>query len=87
MATGKPVIASKVGGIPEIIADGETGILIPPDNVDALKETMLKLIRNDLLTRQMGEHGRLRAEKLFNKDKTNEEIEHILDQLTEHTHK
>jgi glycosyltransferase involved in cell wall biosynthesis/ubiquinone/menaquinone biosynthesis C-methylase UbiE len=64
MAWGKPVIGCDAGGIPEIIEDGITGILIPPDNATALAEAIIKL-RDDQLRAKMGEKGRLRLENAF----------------------
>lgn len=77
MATGKPVIASNVGGIPEIVIDRETGILIPPEDSSALKEATLSLLKNESFIKKMGIFGRKRVETLFDKDKTNQKIEHI----------
>lgn len=69
MACGKPVIASDVGGLPEVVDDGETGFIIPPNNPKALAEKILILLNNQELAVKMGEMGRLRVEKLFS-DKT-----------------
>jgi glycosyltransferase involved in cell wall biosynthesis len=49
LATGTPVIATKVGGIPEIVRDGENGLLIPPANVDVLAASVDRLVRDDAL--------------------------------------
>jgi len=51
MAAGKPVIATAVGGVPELVQDGINGILVPPGNVRALAEAMLKLADDDLRER------------------------------------
>jgi glycosyltransferase involved in cell wall biosynthesis len=54
MAMGKPVIATRVGGIPDIIADGENGLLVPPGDVLALRRAMQHLVNDPLLCEQMG---------------------------------
>jgi len=53
-----PVVATRVGGIPEIIVDGETGILVELGNSEQLAQAILTLIENPALRRQMGERGR-----------------------------
>jgi len=54
MAAGLPVIASRVGGIPEIVQDGETGLLVEPGNPGALAESLLRLGNNERLRGSMG---------------------------------
>jgi len=61
MAAGRPAIASRIGGLPDIIADGETGLLVPPGDVEALRDAMQTLIDNPELRRQMGAAGRCRV--------------------------
>ena len=61
MAGGSPVIGSCVGGIPEIVVDGESGLLVPPGDVDALAAAMRRLIEEPALCEQMGEAARRRA--------------------------
>ena len=56
-AFAKPVIATKIGGIPEVVEDGKSGILIPPKNEQALTEAILKLMNNTALVRQMGAYA------------------------------
>ena len=62
---GKPVIASKVGGIPEIIEDGINGILVEPGNVDNLVNAIKKLHSNNNLVIEMGKNGRAKAENNY----------------------
>ena len=53
-----PVVATKVGGVPEVVLDGETGILVEPGSSEQLAQAILLLIENPTLRRQMGERGR-----------------------------
>ena len=61
MAAGLPVVASAVGGIPEIVRDGETGLLVPPGDADALAAALGRLLDDDGLRRRLGAAGRERA--------------------------
>ena len=65
MASGLPVIASNVDGIPEIVVDGETGILVPPKSPQELAEAVLILAKDPKRRREMGEAGRERVESHF----------------------
>ncbi|MDT0352275.1 glycogen synthase [Pseudonocardia charpentierae] len=65
MACGTAVVASKVGGIPEVVADGETGLLVPPDDPDALAESINALTRDRDRAKAMGTAGRERAQSQF----------------------
>ena len=66
MATGLPVIATRVGGVPELIADGVNGILVPPGGPQELAEAIDQLVRNPELRHRLGAAGRERAVKQFN---------------------
>ncbi len=65
MAMGKAVVASRVGGIPEVVEDGVSGLLVPPEKPAALAEAIIKLIENPGLRETMGQAGRIRVEKFF----------------------
>lgn len=64
-ASGLPVIATEVGEVPQIVANGETGILIKPKDVDGLVSAIEKLIAEPLLAKKMGEAGRKRIEQKY----------------------
>jgi len=64
-ASGLPVIASHIGGIPEIVFQGETGLLVDPEDVEGFGEAIVSLAENDNLRMQMGHRGRMRAEANF----------------------
>lgn len=68
MATGTPVIGSRVGGIPELIEDGERGFLVPPGNEPALAGKLNWILNNPEKARAMGECARVFAEQLFSTD-------------------
>jgi glycosyltransferase involved in cell wall biosynthesis len=65
MATGRPVIVSGVGGIPELIEDGVTGFLISPGDRKTLAARLRILLDNGDLRREMGHAGRRRVERNF----------------------
>ena len=61
-SAGKPVVASKVGGLPEMVEDGRTGYLVEPRDIQGLAEAVVKLLRNGELRRQMGVNGKNKIE-------------------------
>lgn len=65
MAAGKPVIATAVGGVPELVEHGRTGLLIPPGDVRALANGMNTLLRNEAMRLAMGHEGASKARRLF----------------------
>lgn len=65
MAHSKPVVACNAGGIPEVVVDGETGVLVPVDDPSALAEALLRLLRNEELCRRLGTAGRALYEEHF----------------------
>jgi len=70
MAAGKPVVATNVDGIPEIVHDGITGYLVPPRNPGALANAICTLLRDPVSGERMGKAGRARVEREFTIQKT-----------------
>lgn len=65
MLSGKPIVATRVGGIPEAVKDGKSGILVPPRDVDALRDSVLELLKNPEKRKELGERGKQRALQYF----------------------
>jgi glycosyltransferase involved in cell wall biosynthesis len=59
MAAGRATVATKVGGVPDVIEDGITGILVPPKEPTAMAAAILRLLKDNILRRSMGERARL----------------------------
>lgn len=83
MAARLPVIATAVGGTPELVVDGETGLLVPAADATALAEAIQHLLANHELRQAMGRQGRLRVEQKFSAAKAVKETtalyEHLCD--------
>ncbi|MBN1314732.1 MAG: glycosyltransferase family 4 protein [Anaerolineales bacterium] len=77
MAAGKPVIASHVGGIPEIVEDGETGLLVEPANPVELAKAITALLADDVRRKRMGQTGYIRARDYFNWDRVIAEVTEV----------
>lgn len=58
MASGTPVVASRIGGLPEVIEDGHTGFLVPPGDVAALRDRLEQIVREPDLGRRLGANAR-----------------------------
>jgi glycosyltransferase involved in cell wall biosynthesis len=69
MACGKPVVASRAGGIPELVRHGTDGILVRPGDVRGLADSIVSLLRDPMLRERMGRNGRLRVRE-FSWDET-----------------
>lgn len=78
MAMGKPVVATDVGGIPELVVDGETGLLLPPADSEKLAEALGRLIEDKEEREKMGSNGRKRVEEFFNIEDKVSELEKFL---------
>jgi glycosyltransferase involved in cell wall biosynthesis len=68
MAMKLPVVASDVDGIPEMVIDGETGYLVPPEEPGQLAEAMIALLKDEDKLRMMGERGYVRVQQHFTWD-------------------
>lgn len=68
MAMAKPVVATHVGGMSELIVHGETGLMVPPSDTERLTEATLELLKDKNRMNAMGAAGRKRVETRFNRD-------------------
>jgi len=75
MSVGLPVVATRVDGVPEAVVDGETGLLVPPEDSAALAEALGKLLAEPGTRSAMGEAGRLRAETEFSVERMLDAVE------------
>jgi len=66
MAAGLPVVATKVGGVPEVVQDGVSGLLVPPEDSAALAGALLRLLRDEQFAQRLGKAGRQHVTDKFN---------------------
>ena len=81
MATGKPVVATNSGGAPEIVLPEETGLLVPPEDADALAGALLRLLADGELRRKLGAAGMERARVHFDVRRVVEQVEGIYEEM------
>jgi glycosyltransferase involved in cell wall biosynthesis len=81
MAHGRPVVATPVGGTPEVVVDGETGLLVPPRDPQALAAALRRLLDDADLRRRLGEAGRARAVERFNADAMTRRMLELYDEV------
>ena len=77
MAMGKPVIGTKIGGIPEIIKDGANGVLVPPGDSSALAAAISRYIDNSEFKARMAEEGRRTVQQEFSESVMGEKFEEL----------
>lgn len=77
MSAGLPIVASRVGGIPEVVVDGETGFLVECDDYEALAERISLLANDTALRKKMGEKGKERFDKIFRIERFVEKLDKL----------
>ena len=78
MAAGRPVVAYEDGGVPEMVVDGETGLLCQPGDVEGLTRAILEIAGNETRRGLLGEAGRKRARELFSVERHLDRMESVL---------
>jgi glycosyltransferase involved in cell wall biosynthesis len=78
MSAGKPVVATAVGGNPELVQHGKTGYLVPPGDPKSMAEALLRLLANPGLRHEMGLEGRYRAQSMFSATKMVDRYDNLL---------
>ena len=84
-AAGKPVIATKIGGIPDIVFENKTAILVPPRDTGSLADAIIKLVQNSDLRLQMSKQAREFVDYRFSSDKMVKNIIKLYEEFLEST--
>jgi len=61
----RPIVATRIGGLPEVVADGQTGLLVEPESATAMAAAVTRLLRERELAAELGQAGRTRVEQVF----------------------
>jgi glycosyltransferase involved in cell wall biosynthesis len=81
MAAGRPVIASRSGGVPEVVVDGETGLLVSPESPAELAAAISRLVASPEEANRMGAAGRDRARSHFGAGRMAEQMTALYEEL------
>lgn len=82
MLMKKPVVASRVSGIPEVVSEGQTGLLVPPADPARLAGAILRLAGDNDLARRMGQAGYQRVQELFQREEMVNKFEKLYQELS-----
>jgi L-malate glycosyltransferase len=82
MACARPIVATRAGGIPEIIEDDVNGVLVPPRDAHALADAIIRLLRDEDARRRMGDAGLSRVSERFTVDRMVEETARVYKDVT-----
>ena len=80
-ALGIPVVATLVGGIPEVVQDGVTGLLVPPNNSQKLGDAIVKLLTHPDLALRMGQNAKALTRQVFSSEVTIGAVLDVYDQV------
>jgi L-malate glycosyltransferase len=86
MACGKPIVATTAGGMPEVVKDGKTGILVPPRDHEAMAEAIVRLLSDEDARRAMGAAGLARVRELFSAERMVQDTLEIYRRVAMHPH-
>lgn len=82
-AAGVPVVATRVGGVTEIMRDGENGLLVPPEDPQSMGEAIVKLLKDRSLAKRIAQRARKDAEEKFNLDRMMTETVRVYEEALE----
>jgi len=86
MAMGLPIIGTVHSGIPELVEDGVSGLLVPEGNIDTLTVRLLYLLDHPEICSQMGKEGRKKVEESFNINSLNDQLVALYNKLLDRTY-
>jgi glycosyltransferase involved in cell wall biosynthesis len=81
MLAGRPVVATNAGGVPEVVTDGETGVLVPPGDARALAEALDALRREPMRAAELARRGGVHARARFSRDTMLAGVRRVLDEV------
>jgi len=81
MAAARPVVATRVGGVPDLVEDGVTGLLVPPDDPPALAEAMVTLLADPDRRQAMGDAGRKRVHPTYSAERLLRDMDRLYTEL------
>jgi len=81
MAAGKPVVCTKVGGVPDLVEDGKNGFLVPSDDHIAMADAIVKILDDPHLAEKMGSEGRKKVYPAYTKERLIKDMENLYEEL------
>jgi glycosyltransferase involved in cell wall biosynthesis len=86
MACAKPIVATSVGGMPEVVVDRKTGLLVPPRDPEAMAEAIVRLLTDEPLGRAMGAAGDARVREHFSAERMVQDTLAVYRRVAVHPH-
>ena len=86
MACGKPIVATTAGGMPEVVSDGRTGLLVPPRDHRAMADALIKLLTDSAMRAEMGAAGLARVRAKFSAERMVQETLDVYRRVAMHAH-
>lgn len=87
MACGRPVVATTAGGIPEVVVDGETGLLVPPRDHEAMADAIVRLLTDPALRQTLGDAGLARVRSRFSAERMVRETLRVYERVARRPHR
>ena len=86
MACGKPIVATTAGGMPEVVMDGKTGLLVPPRDHEAMADAIVRLLTDEHARRAMGAAGEARVREHFSAERMVQDTLEVYRRVAMHPH-
>ena len=86
MASAKPIVATTAGGIPEVVQDGKTGLLVPPKDAEALAAALVRLLKDPGARRRMGDAGLARVRDRFSAERMVQDTLVVYERVAQRPH-
>lgn len=77
----KPVVASRIGGVEELVVDGKTGLLVSPGDATTLAQAIMNVLQDEDLARRLGEAGYQQARRRFDAERNTRQTQEVYERL------